>query len=141
MSFGIDRGLSKESQITQTVINCDNNHPFFHESLGIVSRAARLHTLADDLVRGDSNRLQSRGAKPVYGRARDRSGKAGQHGGSAGDVVTLRTVWLCASQHNVVYFGRVKLWHLAQDVLDAMCCQIFGAGSVERTAGRIRPPR
>ena len=100
----------------------------------------RLHALADDLVRGHSNRLQSRRAKPVYGRARDRSGKAGQHGGSAGDVVTLRTVWLCTSQHNVVYFGRVKLRHLAQDVLDAMCCQIFGAGYVERTAERFRQP-
>jgi len=30
--------------------------------------------------------------KKIYGRARDRSGKAGQHGRSARDVVTLRTV-------------------------------------------------
>jgi hypothetical protein len=47
-------------------------------------------------------------------------------------------VGLCTSQHNVVDFGRVKLRHFAQDVFDAMRCQIFGAGYVERTAERFR---
>jgi len=34
MPFGIYRGLGKESQITQSVINCDNNTPFFTSRSG-----------------------------------------------------------------------------------------------------------
>ena len=54
--------------------------------------------------------------------------------------MTLRTMWLCTSQHNVVYFGRVKLRHFAQDVLDAMCCQIFGRVMLNGTAELFRQP-
>jgi hypothetical protein len=46
MPFGIYRGLGKESQITQAVINGDNHHPFFHESPGVVRGAAPVNESA-----------------------------------------------------------------------------------------------
>src|SRR5215471_15280031 len=36
MAFGIYRGVRKESQVTQTVVNCDDDHPFFHQGRSVV---------------------------------------------------------------------------------------------------------
>src|ERR1700691_2579105 len=46
MVFSIDRGLGKESQITQAVIHGDDDHPIFHEPFRNVSIAAPLRESA-----------------------------------------------------------------------------------------------
>src|SRR5215470_15032492 len=45
MAFGIYRGLSEKSQVTQTVVNCDDDDALFHERRRIISiRAPKLES-------------------------------------------------------------------------------------------------
>src|SRR5208282_1739789 len=40
MAFSIYRRMSKESQQTEAVVDCDDDHSFFHQSRGVVGIAA-----------------------------------------------------------------------------------------------------
>jgi hypothetical protein len=91
-----------------------------------------IDTFVDDLMRGRSNGLQTRGAEAIDGSACDGWRKAGQHGRNARDVLTLWTVRLAAAENDVLYFVGVEVWRLGHNVPKAMCSEIFRTRQIER---------
>src|SRR5439155_221250 len=99
--------------------------------------------VVDDVVRGDRDGLEARGAEAVQREPGDRHREPRAHRRHAGDVVALRAVRLAAAHDHVLDLFRVELRHLAEDVLDAVGGEIVGAREVERATERLgeRRPR
>jgi len=101
----------------------------------------RLAATVNDLVSGQSDRLQARGTEAVNRGARDRCGQACEHGGNSGDVAALRTMRLPATEHDIFHFAWIKVGSLPQDILDAVCRKIIGPRHIERAPERLRQRR
>jgi hypothetical protein len=92
-------------------------------------------------VRRHGNRLRARRTKPVHRSRRGGNRQTGQHGGDAGDILSLRSVQLSAAKDHVFHLARVELRRLAQHGLNAKRAQIVGPREIERPAKRFRQAR
>src|ERR1700735_1338546 len=102
----------------------------------------RIDALADDLVGGYGDRLQTGGAETVDSGALNRCGKSGKHGGSARYVLALCAMRLRAAENHVFNLFDVQLRSLGEHVFNAMGGQIFGTRQVKRSSegfGKGRP--
>ncbi len=91
------------------------------------------HAVGDDLLGGDRDRHQTRGALPVDRHAGDAGRKAGAQRALAGDVAAGRALLQRRAHHDVVDLGAVDMGAV-QRLGDGMSAERLGMGVVERAA-------